>query len=213
MSQLIKLKNKNLILENPNGDPLGIITARDITLSPRFNSIGSITFTVDRENCEVYDLITTGRTILLQDVGRYIIENPARIDYGNSESMTLICRSFEYDINRKTIPYLEGTFKFYSPTTSEETIMSKIMSYLPNWTIETIDSNLWGIYRTFSLTDRPLYQFMLEDVSPTFEVVFYFDTINFTISVKSYENVIKQSDIYLSYDNLVKSIEITEKTD
>ena len=123
LSQLLKLKNKNLILENPDGTPLGIINAHDITLSPRFNSVGSITFTVERENCEVYDLITSGRTILLQDVGRYLIENPSRLENGISDSKTLTCRSFEYDINRKTVSYLNGTYKFYSLNPEEDTIL------------------------------------------------------------------------------------------
>lgn len=213
MSQLIKLKNKNLILENPNGDPLGIITARDITLSPRFNSIGSITFTVDRENCEVYDLITTGRTVLLQDVGRYIIENPSETSSGLSDSKTLTCRSFEYDINRKTIPYLSGTFKFYSLNSNDDTIVKRIFSYLPNWTLESVDSSLWNLYRTFDFTDRPLLQAMQEDFSNAFECVFVYNTLDSTIRIISYENVIKSSDIYLSFENLVKTLEITEKTD
>ena len=213
LSQLLKLKNKNLILENPDGTPLGIINAHDITLSPRFNSVGSITFTVERENCEVYDLITSGRTILLQDVGRYLIESPSRLENGISDSKTLTCRSFEYDINRKTVSYLNGTYKFYSLNPEEDTILKIILSYLPNWTLSTVDINLYNIYRTFDLENVPLLQLILENVSPAYEAIFCFDTINCTISVKSYENVIKSSDIYLSFENLVKTLEITEKTD
>jgi len=213
LSQLIKLKNKNLILENPNGDPLGIIQARDITLSPRFNSIGSITFTCDRSNCESFDLITTGRTILLQDVGRYIIESPTETSNGLSDSKTLTCRSFEYDINRKTIPYLSGTYKFYSMNPDDDTILKRIFSYLPNWTLEYVDSSLWNLYRTFDLIDRPLLQACQEDFSNAFECVFVYNTLTSTIRIISYEDVIKSSDIYLSFDNLVKTLEISEQTD
>ncbi len=213
MPQLIKLKKKKLILENPDGTYLDTILARDITLSLRFNSIGSITFTCDRENCESFDFITSGRTILLQNIGRYIVENPARTEDGKSESMTLTCRSFEYDINRKTIPYLNGTYKFYSLNIEEETIMSKIMSYLPNWTIDSVDINLVNLYRTFDFTDRPLLQAMQEDFATSFECIFVYDTLNYKIKVVSVENVVKNSDIYLSFENLVKNLEITEKTD
>ncbi len=213
LSQLIKLKNKNLILENPDGASLGIIQARDITLSPRFNSIGTIQFTCDRSNCEVYDLITTGRTILLQDVGRYIVENPSETSNGLSDSKTLTCRSFEYDINRKTIPYLNGTYQFYSMNSNDDTIVKRIFSYLPNWTLESVDSSLWNLWRTFDFTDRPLLQAMQEDFSSAFECVFVYNTLDSTIKIISYENVIKSSDIYLSFENLVKTLEITEKTD
>lgn len=213
LSQLIKLKNKNLILQNVDGTNLGLINAKDIMLSLRFNSISELSFTVDRENCEMYDLLVSTRIILVQDVGRFIIFNPSNSENGAEESKTITCKSYEYDINRKTVPYLKGTYKFYSILPEEETIMSKIMSYLPNWTISNIDVNLYNIYRTFDLENVPLLQLIMEQVSPIYEAVFSFDTINSTISVTSYENVIKSSDIYLSFENLVKTLEITEKTD
>jgi hypothetical protein len=213
LSQLLHLENKLIFLQNVNGDRLGIVNARDIVFSPRFNAISSLTFTVDRENCNMYDLITSYRIIELQDIGRFVIENPVNNNDGLNESKTITCRSYEIDINRKTIPLLQGTFKFYSIIPDEKTIMSVIMSYLPNWTIASIDANLWNVYRTFDIADKPLYQFIMEDVATSYECVFIFDTINNTITVKAYENVIKPSDIYLSFNNLIKTLEITEKTE
>lgn len=214
LSQLIKLKNKQLILKNIDLTPIGVINARDITFSPRFNQISEITFTVDKENNEgIYNLLTSRRVIELQDVAHFIIENPVNTEDGLSESMTLTCRSYEYDVNRYTIPLLQGTYKFYSILPEDETIMKIIMSYLPNWSIESVDSSLWNVYRTFDLSDRPLYQALQEDFSKAYEAIFVFDTLNFKIKVIAYENVIKSSDIYLSFENLVNKIDITEKTE
>ena len=136
--------------------------------SPRGNEISTLSFSVDRENCEVYDMLSSYRIVELQGIANFIIENPTNSDDGKSQSKTITCRSYEIDINRKTIPYLNGTYKFYSLDIEEETIMSKIMSYLPNWTIDSVDSNLWNIFRSFEISDRPLYQFIMEDVAPTF---------------------------------------------
>lgn len=210
---LSKLKDIQLVLENPNGKPLGIIQARDIKYSPRFNGIGELSFLVDKDNCDFYDLITSGRTVLMENFGRFVIDSPEDEDEGISNTKTVNCKSFEFDINRKTIPYLEGTYKFYSVNQNDETIMSIIMSYLPNWTLESVDSNLLNIYRTFDFYDRPLYQSMQEDFSSAYECIFIYDTINCKIKVVSYENVIKNSDIYLSFDNLVNKIELTEKSE
>lgn len=213
LSQLIKLKNKNLILQNVDGTNLGIIQARDITLSLRFNALSELTFTIDRENCDVYDLLTSYRKVLLQDVGVFLIENPLNSNDGLTNTKTIVCRSFEIDINRKTIPYLNGTYKFYSIVPTDETIISIIMNYLPNWSIESISSSLWNTYRTFDLTDAPLYQTMMQDIEQAYECVFFFNTLNNTIKIVAYEDILKSSDIYLSFDNLVNKLDITESTE
>ena len=88
------------------------------------------------------------------------------------------------------------------------------MDYLPNWSIESVGSELWNIYRTFDLQDRPLYQMMMEDIENALNVYLNLNTLNQRITkIKAFENIPKKSDIYLSFDNLVNELNITEDTE
>ena len=211
--ELINLDKKKIILKNTNNDSLGILQARDIKFLPRETEISELSFIIDKDNCPYYNLVTSYRQIVIQDLMRFIISNPQVYNDGVNEYKTVSCKSYQIDINRKTIPLLSGTYKFYSILPEDETIISIIMSYLPNWSIEEIDSSLWNIFRTFDLTDKPLLDFMMNECQDAYEVVFEFDTINKTISAKAYENIPKKTDIYLSLNNLVQDLTITEKTD
>ena len=46
----------------------------------------------------------------------------------------------------KTMSWFDGTFKFYDALDSSETIMGKIMARIPDWTIDTISSDLLTKY-------------------------------------------------------------------
>ena len=44
------------------------------------------------------------------------------------------------------------------------------------------------------------YDFIVNDVSDAFEVIFDFDILNHTISVKTVDDVTQRTGIYLSFD-------------
>ena len=214
LRELLNLDKKLIFLENINGDKIGVLNdIHDVVFSPRFNSISTLSFRVYEDECPYYNQITSWRRIQVQDLMRFIIEKPLESNDGLRKYKEVTCRSLEIDINRKVVPLLQGTFKFYSVLPEDETIVKIIMGYLPNWSIESVDSELWNIYRTFDLQNRPLYQMMMEDIENAYECVFLFNTLNRTIAIKAFENIPKKSDIYLSFDNLVNELNITEDTE
>ena len=214
LRELLNLDKKLIFLENINGDKIGVLNdIHDVVFSPRFNSISTLSFRVYEDECPYYNQITSWRRIELQDLMKFIIEKPLESNDGLRKYKEVTCRSLEIDINRKVVPLLQGTFKFYSVLPEDETIVKIIMGYLPNWSIESVDSELWNIYRTFDLQNRPLYQMMMEDIENAYECVFLFNTLNRTIAIKAFENIPKKSDIYLSFDNLVNELNITEDTE
>lgn len=210
----LNLDNKLIFLENVNGDKLGVLNSyiKDVKFSPRFNAISTLSFRV-YDDCPCYKQINSWRRILIQDTMRFIIEKPSEVNNGVEKYKEVTCRSLEIDINRKTVPLLQGTYRLYSPTTDEETICSIILSYLPNWSIESVSPDLWFVYRTFDLQDRPILQLAMEDIENAYECVFEFNTLERTITIKPFEDVPRNSDIYLSHDNLVNELNITEDTE
>ncbi|HBN06038.1 MAG TPA: hypothetical protein DD434_09690, partial [Bacteroidales bacterium] len=212
--EIKNLDNKHILLKNVNGDSIGILHPTDIKFYPRFGQISTLEFTIHKDTCPYYDLLTSYRRIEINGLMKFIIEKPQIINDGISESKRITCRSYEIDINRKSIPLLQGTYKFYSPIkTDNETIIDIILSYLPNWTITNVSISLWNLYRTFDIQNKPLYDFITNECSQSFECVFEFDTINQTISVIAYEDIPQKTDVYLSNNNLVNELQLTEKTE
>lgn len=207
------LENKHILLKNVDGSSVGILHPTDIKFNPRFGQISTLEFTVYKDTCPYYDLLTSYKRIEIDGLMKFIMGNPQIINNGITEYKIITCKSFEIDINRKSIPLLQGTYKFYSPIITDETICSIILSYLPNWTISNVDSKLWNLYRTFDIQNKPLYDFIINECSQSFECVFDFDTINQTISIIAYENIPKKTDVYFSNNNLVNELQLTEKTD
>jgi hypothetical protein len=213
LSGLLTLEDKLIFLQSVNGTRIGVLNACNRTFSPRFNDVSTLTFTVYEDDCEYYNMLTSYMRIEIQDLCVFQILSPAETNNGIRKSKTITCNSLEYDFNRKTISSVDSTYNFYSIDEDEDTVMSIIMSYIPNWSIESIDSDLYDMYRTFDLTDISLYQFMMTNVEEAYECVFTFDTINRTITATAFANVSQSSDIFLSFDNLVNELEITEDSD
>lgn len=85
--------------------------------------------------------------------------------------------------------------------------------YIPSEFIYNKNSSS-NICRTMKDSDVKYgYDFIVNDVSDAFEVIFDFDILNHTISVKTVDDVTQRTGIYLSFDNLVKTLEVTEKAE
>ena len=213
LNEIKNLENKHILLKNIDNKTLGILHPVDTQLNLRDNDVSTLEFKVYKDTCPYYDLITSYRRIEIEDIELFIIDKPQIINNGVDEYKIISGRSFEIDINRKTIPILNGTYKFYSPLETEESIINIILSYLPNWSIKEIDSQLWNIYRTFDLQNIPLLQLIRDNIQNSFECVFRFNGLTREISVKAYENIPQKTDVYFSNNNLVNELQLTEKTD
>lgn len=214
LRELLNLDKKLIFLENINGDKIGVLNnyIQDGQFLLRYNSISTLSFKI-YEECPYYNQITSWKRLEIQDLMKFIIEKPLENNDGLRKYKEITCRSLEIDINRKVVPLFEGTIKFYSPIPTDETVVKKVMDFLPNWTLESVSPNLWNVYRTFDLENRPLLQLIQEDISNTFECVWEFNTLEQKINIKTFEEIPQKSDVYVSFDNLVNELNITEDTE
>lgn len=191
--------------------------AFDLSIDIKFNSLSQVSFTipniVDGEQVQNYNLIKQNNKIHIENLGWFIIQNVKEESDGVVKKKTVPAYSEECFMNYKSVNLLSGVYQFYSVDPSKNTIMSKIMGYIPDWSIGTISSDLWNKYRTFDVTTSTLYSFITGDVSDAYECFFVFDTENKLVSVYNSSDILHPTSIILSFENLVKSITIEEKTD
>lgn len=217
------INKKNFILCNPNSDELMVIQHKDENLDIWLNDIWELSFTVDNLNINgdnnnlYYPLIIKDRIIKIQDIGEFIITDIKENDNGISQSKQVTCKSLEYNITKKSISYMEcKAYKFYDiiPNNIPNTFIGIIMSYLPNWNIGHIDTELYNLYRIFDISsDTSIYNLMIENAQAAYECIFQFDRLNKTINAYTRDNIIKETDIFASFDNLVNELNITPLND
>ena len=208
----------NFSLANPDGSILynmGTIFNRKLNL--RYNAISELTFTVpsqiDGKDVDFYDSIQYRRLVLVNGIANFMITSVNIENNGLVETKTVGCKSLEIMMANKKLTLMDNSFKFYDPTDVPHSLMDTILEYLPGWSIGTIDNSLKLVYRYFEISDKTIYDFLMNEVSQTYQCIFIFDSIAKTISAHSVLNATIASDIFISFENLMKSFTIEEITD
>lgn len=192
--------------------------AKNRSLSMSLNNLSELTFELPKyENSDeitpYYDVIKTRRVIKLEDVGQFLITKVEVENDGIVEVKKVTCKGLEFELSSKNLDLLEGTYNFYDPSNTTKSLMHIVMSYLPTWSIEEIDSELWSIWRTFDIKDNNIYNFLMGDVQEAYDCVFIFDTFKRKIKAVKTSNLPKKTDIFMSNRNLMKDLRITENAD
>lgn len=211
-------KRPKFILRNLNGDAIGFLSR---ILNPfgsfSYNEISEIEFEypaqVNGVALNEYDSLTGMRVVEVQGYGQFILRNPTEVNDGVVKKKKCKAYSLEYELTNKGISLDEGTYNFWNPLASDGTILGMILSEVKSWSLGKVSTDLIGKYRTFSVNNKNLYDWMKSDLQETFGCIFDFDTNTRTINVRSINDIVYTKPIYLSTRNLIKEIEIEENTD
>lgn len=71
---------------------------------------------------------------------------------------------------------------FYNENDTAHSLLHRILSYAPHYTIDHVDDSLCGMNRELSCTDSAIYDFLTGDVSETFGCIFIFNKFKRSIS-------------------------------
>lgn len=73
--------------------------------------------------------------------------------------------------------------KFYNPYNKEGSLLHRILSVVPHYSIKHVDESLWDIQRTFSIDGTTVYDFLMGELSEQIGCLFQFDSTDRSISV------------------------------
>ena len=192
----------------------------------KFNDVSEITFNASSHydvgdktfNNPCFKELTGMRTIEVEPYGTFVLINPEEDDDGLKHTKECTAYSLEYELNFKTMPALNGTFKFHDPINDEEllgapTITKMIIEAAPNWKIGSVDIEVASRHRTFDNSPDNLYSTMMSSLQESYECIFVFDNRTRTINVLDAKKQLDNLPIWLSKENLVKSVHIDELSD
>ena len=207
-----------LILKRPDRTPIGVLGyAADVKFEPNYNELSVLSFrlpaTVDGKPTPFYDDVVGLMIVELKDIGQFVISAPETSGGKRNQVKNVSAKSIECEFGRKKLSLPESTYKFFDTTNPDGTVLGMIMEQMPAWRIGSVSANIANKYRTFSVSNENLYNFMKGTAQEAFNCIFEFDTMNLTVSVRDADEEPKQKQVYISRDNLAKDIKITEETD
>lgn len=206
------------MLKKANGDVVSTLGyAKNIRPTLAYNELSTLEFeypmVVDSKPTISYDLLVGGKVIELKDVGQFILYNPETIIKDGVTTKLCKARSLEYEATYKKIYIPSGTYNFWNPLEPENTVIGFIQEKLKSWSLDSVDSDLIGIYRFLDVTDNNVYNFIKDEVQNTYSCIFTFDTLLRKFSVKSLNSTASTKPIFISNKNLAKSIEVVENSE
>jgi len=207
------------ILCNPNKEELfalGAIIERKY--SAKFNALSELSFKayeyVDDILMPYYDHLRHKRLVYVENIGYFMITDVSEKGDGVEKYKEIKCQSLEVEFASRNLAKFERTsVLLYNAVDPEGTILGDIIDYMPDWTIGDVSGELLSKYRSFNISDKSIYNFLMNEVEETYECVFEFDTITKTVHAKTLEEATQTTDIYISYDNLLENIQIEETSD
>lgn len=189
-----------VVLSNRNLDKQGqILNIQDFVYKGNFNSANEISFSVYKEVDgeeeklwnEIYDL----KLVWIKETNEFF-----QIQVSKSESTNIIKKvtgtslceaelsqtiirnteiNSEEDIARKDY----AVTKFYNPDNEDGSLLHRVLSVAPHYSIKHVDKSLWNIQRTFSIDGTSIYDFLVGDCAEEIGCLFKFNSLDRSISV------------------------------
>lgn len=207
-----------LILQTLSGETITALSGvHDLKINIKFSEPSEMSFvlssSIDGMPTPHYEDVTGRKLIYTKDYGIYVTMNPATASDGTSETKTVKAYSLEKRLDDKKFFLEEGTFNFYHPTSTEDTVVGRILEVARGWRIGYVSPALIGRYRTFEQYDDYLLSFIYNTAPTKFRCVFVFDPYQKTINAYDADEQRPMLPIYLDFNNLLKRVEVEEISD
>ena len=160
--------------------------------------------------CQCYQYITNYRQIHVEDLGYFIITKVEINDDGVDPYISVTATSCEIEINNKGFSLAAGTYQLWNPLSPTDSIIGKILSICPDWSVGSIPTSVASINRTFDDIAESAYAFMMNDMANAFSCICDFDIENRKINIISMDSEVQITSILLTYDNVINNIKLSQ---
>lgn len=184
----------------------------EMKASLKFNSYSELTCTIGRTYVDMitgenkvnpfYDKIEALRLLYLEGFGYFEIQDPEIISDGIMEAKEITAYSLEYTLSQKyltdfyvntgeadSLEVINGDESNVVPITLYDilnpklSLLNLILEKIYGWSIGHVDASLQTMSRTFEISRRSVYDFIVQDLCSSFNCFAVFDTTNNTINL------------------------------
>ena len=214
-----QLEIPTLVLCNPNKEELYTLPlAYNIKHNIRYNAFSELEFDypysrdAGETSQDEYELLKGKRLLCLKayddinDDEYFLIQDVDESNDGSTGIKHVLAYTLESEMLTSRLTGFTGTYLL-------EELMDLVLKKIPSWSVDTIDSSVDSLYRTFDSNNSTVYNFITEDIEKAYGCVAEFNTNTKTISFVSNIIPATESDVFLSFANVIKRIEFKEITE
>jgi len=184
-----------------------------------------------------YDILHAYMEVYVENIGYFKIQEPSIMIEDGREYKTVSGESVDKELIDKDLIGLSinmGTedslemlvdgnvsnagfriepITFYNEFRPELSLLDIVMEKISGWSIAFVDESLKNRVFNFEIDSKNIYAFLTQDVSGSAECIFFFNTIDKTISVYAKENIGEDTGIFISQENLMNTVDINCDSD
>lgn len=127
---------------------------------------------------------------------------------GTTDSMEMLATN-----NVDDMGYAKEYITFCNDRNHELSLMHLVLDRVPGWSVGYIDPAIKNEKYSFEADNTNAYAFLNTTVANVIKCVFYFDTINRTVSAYAKENIGKDTNIFIGWRNALNMLKMTPQAD
>lgn len=127
---------------------------------------------------------------------------------GTTDSMEMLATN-----NVDDMGYAKEYITFCNDRNHELSLMHLVLDRVPGWSVGYIDPAIKNEKYSFEADNTNAYAFLNTTVANVVKCVFYFDTINRTVSAYAKENIGKDTNIFIGWRNALNMLKMSPPTD
>lgn len=127
---------------------------------------------------------------------------------GTKDSMEMLATN-----NVDDMGYAKEYITFCNDRNHELSLMHLVLDRVPGWSVGYIDPAIKNEKYSFEADNTNAYAFLNTTVANVVKCVFYFDTINRTVSAYAKENIGKDTNIFIGWRNALNILKMTPQAD
>lgn len=127
---------------------------------------------------------------------------------GTKDSMEMLATN-----NVDDMGYAKEYITFCNDRNHELSLMHLVLDRVPGWSVGYIDPAIKNEKYSFEADNTNAYAFLNTTVANVVKCVFYFDTINRTVSAYAKENIGKDTNIFIGWRNALNMLKMTPQAD
>lgn len=184
-----------------------------------------------------YDLLHAFMEIYVEGIGYFQIKEPQISNDGDRETKTVTgvstaCELLQKDLvgftvnkttanslemladnNINSLGYPNEYITFYNKNNPQLSLIDLVLEKASGWGIGFIDDYLKEQRFVFENINENIFSFLTKTLSSTARCIFYFDTVNKTISAYSESNIGQNTGIVIAYRNLLNKVDVSCDSD
>lgn len=127
---------------------------------------------------------------------------------GTKDSMEMLATN-----NVDDMGYAKEYITFCNDRNHKLSLMHLVLDRVPGWSVGYIDPTIKNEKYSFEADNTNAYAFLNTTVANVVKCVFYFDTINRTVSAYAKENIGKDTNIFIGWRNALNMLKMSPQTD